>query len=80
MSSALEYAALLFAVIAGFGYANHYLLKLPHNSGLLVIALASSLSLRVIEYAFPSVEFAAVLLLSRRNSVSTSSRLRLGPG
>lgn len=61
MSSALEYAALLFAVIAGFGYANHYLLKLPRNSGLLVIALAGSLSLRVIEYAFPSVEFAAVL-------------------
>lgn len=57
----LEYAALLFAVTAGFAYANHYLLRLPRNAGLLIIALAASLCLRLIEYVFPSIGLATLL-------------------
>ena len=61
MWNTLEYVALLFAVTAGFSYANHYLLRLPRNSGLLVIALAASLCLRLIEYVFPAVGLATML-------------------
>jgi Na+:H+ antiporter len=61
MWNTLEYIALLFAVTAGFSYANHYLLRLPRNSGLLVIALAASLCLRLIEYVFPAVGLATML-------------------
>lgn len=61
MWNTLEYIALLFVVTAGFSYANHYLLRLPRNSGLLVIALAASLCLRLIEYVFPAVGLATML-------------------
>jgi CPA1 family monovalent cation:H+ antiporter len=61
MWNTLEYVALLFAVTAGFSYANHYGLRLPRNSGLLVIALAASLCLRLIEYVFPAIGLATVL-------------------
>jgi CPA1 family monovalent cation:H+ antiporter len=61
MWNMLEYVALLFAVTAGFAYSNHYLLRLPRNSGLLVIALAASLCLRLVEYAFPEVGLATLL-------------------
>ncbi len=61
MWNMLEYVALLFAVTAGLAYANHYLLRLPRNSGLLVMALAASLCLRLIEHAFPAVGLATVL-------------------
>ena len=61
MWNPLEYAALLFAITAGFAYANHYLLRLPRNSGLLVIALAASLCLRLIEQFSPAATLAAVL-------------------
>lgn len=61
MWNPLEYAALLFAITAGFAYANHYLLRLPRNSGLLVIALAASLCLRLIEHFLPAAALAGVL-------------------
>jgi CPA1 family monovalent cation:H+ antiporter len=61
MWNPLEYAALLFAITAGFAYANHYLLGLPRNSGLLVIALAASLCLRLIEYFFPEAQLATTV-------------------
>lgn len=57
----LEYIALLLAVTAGFSYLNHYFLRLPRNSALLIIALVVSSLLRVGEYMFPSLEFASVL-------------------
>ena len=57
----LEEVALLLAVTAGFAYANHYLVGLPRNSGLLVIALAASLCLRLVEYAFPAIGLGPVL-------------------
>jgi hypothetical protein len=37
LSNKLEYVGLLLAVTAAFAYANHHLLRLPRNSGLLVI-------------------------------------------
>ena len=61
MWNLLEYVALLFAVTAGFAYANHYVLRLPRNSGLLVIALAASLCLRLVEFEFPSIGLATLL-------------------
>lgn len=61
MQNLLEYLSLLFAVTAGFAYVNHYLLRLPRNSGLLVLALAASLCLRLIEYVWPAVGIATVL-------------------
>jgi CPA1 family monovalent cation:H+ antiporter len=57
----LEYIALLLTVTAGFAYANHYLLKLPRNSGLLILALAAALITRLIEYEIPGIGFAAAL-------------------
>lgn len=51
----LEYIAVLLAVTAAFAYANHYLVGLPRNSGLLVIALMASLVLRLIEWQFPQI-------------------------
>jgi Na+:H+ antiporter len=61
LSNKLEYIGLLLAVTAGFAYANHHLLRLPRNSGLLVIALAFSVCLRLIEQAFPSVGLATLI-------------------
>jgi monovalent cation:H+ antiporter, CPA1 family len=61
LSNKLEYVGLLLAVTAAFAYANHYLLRLPRNSGLLVIALAVSVGLRLAEYAFPSVGLATLI-------------------
>lgn len=53
--NALEIVALLLTLSAGFAYANHYLLGLPRNSGLLVIALVMSLILRLIDAIFPEL-------------------------
>ncbi len=61
MWNTLDYIAVLLALTAVFAYANHYLLRLPRNSGLLVIALAVSFGLRLIEHAFPSVGLATML-------------------
>jgi len=61
LSRTLEYVGLLFAVTAAFAYANHHLLRLPRNSGLLVIALAFSVCLRLVEEAFPAVGLASVI-------------------
>ena len=61
MWNLLEYVALLFTVTAGFAYANHYILGLPRNSGLLVIALAASLGLRLVQFEFPSIGLSTLL-------------------
>ena len=54
----LFYAAVLLTVTATFAYFNHFTLKLPRNTGLLVIALVVSVALRIIEYFSP--DFAPV--------------------
>lgn len=57
----LEYVALLLSVAAGFAYLNHYVLRLPRNAGLLVVAVATSLALRLIEEAFPAAGLGSLL-------------------
>jgi CPA1 family monovalent cation:H+ antiporter len=59
--NALSYAALLLTVTAGFAYGNYLLLRLPRNSGLLVIALCVSVALRLIEWRFPQLGLASLL-------------------
>jgi CPA1 family monovalent cation:H+ antiporter len=59
--NALNYVALLLAIAAAFAYANHFVLRLPRNSGLLVIALIVSIGLRVLEDEFPSVGLSRAL-------------------
>lgn len=46
----LEYIAVLLALTAGFAYANHYLVRLPRNSGLLLLGLGTALILRLVDY------------------------------
>jgi CPA1 family monovalent cation:H+ antiporter len=59
--NALSYAAVLLTVTAGFAYGNHFLLRLPRNPGLLVIALCVSVALRLIEWRFPDLGLASFL-------------------
>ncbi len=53
MLSIFEIAALLLALSAFFGWINHYLMRLPHTIGLLVMALVASMALLLLEYFFP---------------------------
>ncbi len=55
MLSLFEIAALLLALSAFFGWLNHYMIKLPHTIGLLVMALVTSISLLSLEWFFPSL-------------------------
>ncbi|MGH7091652.1 MAG: cation:proton antiporter, partial [Stellaceae bacterium] len=49
-------------------YLNHYVLKLPANSGLLLIAMALTLILRLVEQAFPAMDIARLLQQSLRRA------------
>lgn len=51
--SLLDIAALLFGLSALFGYLNHKYLRLPHTIGLVIIALAASLSLIGLDQLIP---------------------------
>jgi len=51
----LDIAAVLVCLAAGFGLINHHLLKLPTTIGLVVIALASSLGLLLVDLALPGL-------------------------
>lgn len=55
MLSIFEIASLLLALSALFGWINHYLLKLPHTIGMLLMALVASLALLVLEQLFPGL-------------------------
>jgi CPA1 family monovalent cation:H+ antiporter len=59
--SALDYFAVLVAVTAGCAYLNHHLVRLPRNTGLLVVALIATLALRVVAEVFPHVGLAEAL-------------------
>jgi CPA1 family monovalent cation:H+ antiporter len=61
MGTTLQYVAVLLTLTAIFAYINHYVLKLPRNSGLLVIALLATMLLRLAEAAFPEMQIANVL-------------------
>jgi CPA1 family monovalent cation:H+ antiporter len=57
----LDAVAFLLCLAALFAYVNHYILKLPRNIGLLVIAAAASLLLSLIDRLDPSLGARAVL-------------------
>ena len=53
MISILDLAALLLTLSALFGWLNRKLLRLPHTIGLLLMGLAASVALVVLDVAFP---------------------------
>jgi CPA1 family monovalent cation:H+ antiporter len=57
----LDQIALLLVVTAGFAYVNHYVVRLPRNVGLLVLALVVSISLRGADALFPAAEIGPYL-------------------
>ncbi len=54
--SVFEVAAVLVGISALFGYVNHRFLRLPHTIGLVLIALAASLVIVLVEVLVPSVQ------------------------
>lgn len=51
--SLFDILAILLGLSAGFGYLNHRYLGLPHNIGLVVMALTASLTVIAIDFVFP---------------------------
>lgn len=58
----LDGIGLLLAVTAAFAYFNHFLLRLPRNIGLLVLALAASIALRAVAGQFPAANLNGALV------------------
>ncbi len=54
--SIFEIGAFLIGLSAFFGYINHRFLRLPHTVGLVVMALAASLTLILIEFLSPRTQ------------------------
>jgi monovalent cation:H+ antiporter, CPA1 family len=54
--SIFDIAAILVGLSALFGYANYRFLKLPHTIGLVVVAMAASLSLVVLDIYLPGMQ------------------------
>jgi CPA1 family monovalent cation:H+ antiporter len=54
--SFFEIGAFLIGLSAVFGYVNHRFLRLPHTVGLVVMALAGSLALILIEFLSPGTQ------------------------
>lgn len=61
MLSIFEIIALLLALSAFFGWTNHYLFKLPHTIGLLMMALIASVVLLVLENLMPALGLTGTL-------------------
>ncbi len=59
--SLFEIAALLLLLSGIFGWFNHTVLKLPHTIGLLVMALAASVIVLIVETMFPGLGIAATV-------------------
>ncbi len=59
--SIFEIGAILIGLSALFGYLNHKFLKLPHTIGLVVIALAASLVVILIELLWPQTEVSEIV-------------------
>lgn len=59
--SIFEIAAILIGLSALFGFLNYRFLQLPHTIGLVVIALAASLVVIVIEIAWPQSDVSEVV-------------------
>ncbi|MFQ5695607.1 MAG: cation:proton antiporter, partial [Terriglobia bacterium] len=56
-----DIVAILLCLSAGFGYLNHRTLRLPHTIGLVVIAMASSLALVIVDLLVPSIQMGALV-------------------
>ncbi|MEO3430205.1 sodium:proton antiporter [Pelagibius sp. CAU 1746] len=54
--SIFDLIAVLFGLVALFGYINHKVLGLPHSIGLMVIALGAALTLVAFELVFPATD------------------------
>lgn len=54
--SIFDLIAILFGLVALFGYINHKILRLPHSIGLMVIALGAALVLVAFELTFPATD------------------------
>ncbi|MCZ6500161.1 MAG: sodium:proton antiporter [Gammaproteobacteria bacterium] len=59
--SIFEIGAFLIGLSAIFGYLNHKVLRLPHTIGLVVIALAASLGIILIEYLSPKTQILEIV-------------------
>ena len=59
--SIFEIGAFLIGLSALFGYVNHKLLRLPHTIGLVVIALAASLAIILLDLASPVLRVSGVV-------------------
>ena len=57
VETVFELVAVFVALAAAFGYINHRWFKLPHTIGILVIALATSVSILIAEALFPILGF-----------------------
>ena len=60
--SLFEIGAVLIALSALFGYVNHRYLRAPHTVGLVLIALAASLGLLLVESLVPGADVDALVL------------------
>jgi CPA1 family monovalent cation:H+ antiporter len=60
--SIFEIAAALIGLSALFGYLNYRFLKLPHTIGLVVIALAASLTVIFIEFLWPQSDISEAVI------------------
>jgi CPA1 family monovalent cation:H+ antiporter len=56
-----DIAAILAAIAAGFGYLNHRVLRFPATSGILAVALVSSLLLVAADSVVPQLNLAAIV-------------------
>ena len=59
--SIFEIGAFLIGLSAIFGYINQRFLGLPHTVGLVVMALAASLALILIEFLSPSTKLLEIV-------------------
>lgn len=62
MLSLFDLLALLFTVTALFAWINHRMIRLPHNIGLLVMGVVSSLLLIGVEFMLPNTQVYGALI------------------
>ena len=59
--SIFEIGAFLIGLSAIFGYLNHKILRLPHTIGLVLIALAASVTAIGADFVFPTVQISGLV-------------------
>ena len=61
MTTPLDIPAILLVLATLFGAINYWFIKLPHTIGLMIVALAASLSVVALDLIFPSLGMSAVV-------------------